>query len=158
MAHTPVPSAVDNTGANFQRIQYANPILSLAIAVSSSLSIRRKTFQGPLSFIHPGTTASHSFIHSRDHRHSFIHPFIVQIIERAPGTIPALQVTQAAMLWDTHGLSAPDRGSPGFRWPAGAQTLGTDSAPAWLAAALRTRRPAVPEPLLQNPRAFRLCG
>lgn len=44
-------------------------------------------------------------------------------------------------------------------WISWGQTLGSDLAPAWLAAALRTRRPAVPElPLLQNPPAFRLCG
>lgn len=82
-------SCGQHRGANFERIQYANPMLSLAIAVSRSLSIGERS--------------------SRDHRYSFIHSFIHPLL--VPGTLLALQVTQAATLRDASGLSTPRRSS-----------------------------------------------
>lgn len=148
-AHRLVLSAFDNT-ESFGRAQPAKPTVSSHCFTRPF--DRREKFQGLPPF-------SHSFIHS---------PTRCANQSKGAGDLPGLQVTQTAQPWDAPrspgsraAVSAPDRSRPRLTWfpvAGGSADVGSESAPAWRAAALRTRRPAVPEPLLQNPPAFRLCG
>lgn len=127
-----------------------NPLCLSVAAVSRGLS--REKFQGLPPFV----------------LHSFIPPLVVQRIERVPGTLLALQVTQAAPPWDARRLlgsraaaSAPVGSRPGLTWfpvAGGSADAGVRLGCSLAGGGAADAEPAVPEPLLQNPPAFRLCG